>query len=217
MKEKVNNGITELVIIADKSGSMAGLEEDTIGGINAMLKEQREIEGECLVTTVFFNQEWEFVHDRVKAGDVKELTKKDYKVGGCTALIDALGSTIEHIEKIHKYARKEDIPEHVMFFITTDGLENASHKFSSDEVKRKIEAKKEEGWQFIFAGANIDAVQTAKAYGIDESNAIDYHHDSKGTRLAFKSAGLKLGAMRRNMDAGSAFWREEADEDFESR
>ncbi len=215
MKDNKKNQITELVIIVDKSGSMAGLEEDTIGGINAMLEEQRKIEGECLVTAVLFNHEWEFIYDRVKLEEVKKLTKKDYKVGGCTALIDALGTSLEHIEMIHKYIRKEDVPEHVMFFITTDGLENASHKFSSAEVKKKIEAKKELGWEFVFAGANIDAVETAKTYGIDEDNAINYHHDSRGTRVVYNSIGNKLCAMRMNMD--SSDWRDEADEDFSSR
>ncbi|MCQ2529871.1 MAG: VWA domain-containing protein [Lachnospiraceae bacterium] len=213
--EKIKNGITELVIVIDKSGSMEGLEEDTIGGINAMLKEQKSIDGECYVTAVMFNEAWEFTYDRVKLSQVKPLTKKDYRVGGCTALIDALGSSIEHIETIHKYIRKEDVPEHVMFFITTDGLENASHKFSSDDVKRKIEAKKEVGWEFVFAGANIDAVETAKTYGIAEENAFDYHADSIGTNVIYKCAGKKLGAMRRNMP--SVAWREEADADFESR
>lgn len=213
--EKIKNGITELVIVIDKSGSMEGLEADTIGGINAMLKEQKNIDGECYVTAVMFNEAWEFIYDRVNLSQVKPLTKKDYRVGGCTALIDALGSSIEHIESIHKYIRKEDVPEHVMFFITTDGLENASHKFSSHDVKRKIEAKKELGWEFVFAGANIDAVETAKSYGIAKENAFDYHHDSIGTSVAYKCAGKKLGAMRMNVVSDE--WREEADMDFESR
>ena len=150
MVEKIKNGITELVFILDRSGSMSGLESDTIGGFNAMIEKQKKQEGECFVSTVLFDNIAEVLHDRVKLSDVKPMTDKDYTVRGCTALIDAIGGAIHHIGNIHKYARNEDVPEHTVFVITTDGMENASHKYSSDDVKKMIERQKERyGWEFL--------------------------------------------------------------------
>ena len=162
MVEKIKNGVTELVFILDRSGSMSGLESDTIGGFNAMIEKQKKQNGECYVSTVLFDNVSEVLHDRVKLADIKPMTDKEYTVRGCTALIDALGGAIHHIGNVHKFARNEDVPEHTVFVITTDGMENASRKYSSDKVKAMIERQKEKyGWEFLFIGANIDAVETA--------------------------------------------------------
>ena len=166
----MKNNITELVFILDRSGSMAGLESDTIGGFNAMIEKQKKEDGECYISTVLFDDRSEVLHDRVRLSEIKPMTDKEYTVRGCTALIDALGGAIRHIGNIHKYARAEDVPEHTMFVITTDGMENASHNYSSDEVKKMIERQKNKyGGEFIFIGANIDAVNVARHYGIDEN------------------------------------------------
>lgn len=154
----MKQNLTELVFILDRSGSMTGLEADTIGGFNAMLQKQKKAEGEVLVTTVLFNHESKTIHDHAAIDKVPLLTEKDYCVGGCTALLDAVGETVEHIKNIHKYARAEDVPQHILFVITTDGMENASTKYSCAQVKRLIEQQKERGWEFLFFGANIDAV-----------------------------------------------------------
>ena len=160
------NTITELVFILDRSGSMSGLESDTIGGFNAMIEKQKKQDGDCYVSTVLFDNESRVLHDRIKLADVPKMTDEDYTVGGCTALIDAIGGAIHHIGNIHKYARPEDVPAHTMFVITTDGMENASHRYSSEEVKKMIERQKTKyGWEFLFIGANIDAVETAKHFG----------------------------------------------------
>lgn len=195
MKKNQNN-LTELVFILDRSGSMSGLEKDTVGGFNAMIEKQKKEEGACFVTTVLFNQGRETVHDRVKLENVMPLTEKEYYVQGCTALIDAIGFTVRHVESIHKYARPEDVPAHTLFVITTDGLENASKRFSSDEVKRMVEQKKEAGWEFLFIGANIDAVETAKHIGISEDRAVDYNADATGTELLFGSVSETVGCVR---------------------
>ena len=161
MKNK--NNITELVFILDRSGSMSGLESDTIGGFNSMIEKQKKQDGGCYVSTVLFDNESEVLHDRVKLGDIPKMTDRDYTVRGCTALIDAIGGAIHHIGNIHKYARSEDVPEHTMFVITTDGQENASHRYNSEQVKKMIERQKEKyGWEFLFIGANIDAAENAE-------------------------------------------------------
>ena len=195
--EKAKNNITELVFILDRSGSMAGLEGDTVGGFNAMIQKQRGLSGQCYVSTVLFDDTSFVLHDRIPLEDVPIMTQKDYTVGGCTALIDTIGDTLKHIADIHKYARAEDVPEHKLFVITTDGQENASRRFSSDEVKRMIERHKEaDGWEFIFFGANIDAVQTAARYGIDQDRAVNYDADGEGTEILFKAISDAVGCMR---------------------
>ena len=180
MKERffpMKNNITELVFILDRSGSMSGLESDTIGGFNAMIEKQKKEDGICYVSTVLFDNISEVLHDRVNLSKIKKMTDKDYTVRGCTALIDAIGGAIHHIGNIHKYARPEDVPEHTMFIITTDGMENASHRYSSDQVKKMIERQKEQyGWEFLFIGANIDAVETAAQFGIDRNREIGRAH-----------------------------------------
>ena len=210
------NNLTELVFIIDKSGSMSGLESDTIGGFNSMLKKQKKIEGKCFVSTIFFNGKSEVIHDRLPLEKVNELAEEDYEAYGCTALIDALGGAIHHIENIHKYAREEDVPEKTMFVITTDGMENASHIYTSEGVKKMVEKQKEKGWEFIFVAANIDAVETAKHYGIDEDRAVNYVHDAKGTGAVYESVCCAVESVRAKRTLGDN-WSKEISEDFKKR
>ncbi len=213
----MKNNITELVFILDRSGSMQGLEADTIGGFNSLIEKQKKEDGECFVSTVLFDDETEVLYDRVKLAEIKPMTDKDYYVRGCTALIDAVGGAIRHIGNIHKYARNEDVPEKTMFVIITDGMENASRKYSSDEVKKMIERQKEKyGWEFLFIGANIDAVETATRIGINADRAANYHSDRRGTRSVYESVGnaVKMCCKRAPL---SDDWRKEIDEDFNSR
>lgn len=213
----MENNITELVFILDRSGSMAGLESDTIGGFNALIEKQRKQEGECFVSTVLFNQSSEVVHDRVRLSEIGKMTEEDYTVGGCTALIDAIGCAIHHIGNIHKYARKEDVPEKTVFVITTDGLENASHMYSSDRVKKMVERqKKKYGWEFLFIGANIDAVETAKSFGIGRDRAVDYLADSVGTKHVFNAVSAAVCSLRESKPLDMA-WSDEIQVDFERR
>lgn len=214
--EKVKNNITELVFILDRSGSMSGLESDTIGGFNGLIEKQRKQEGECYVSTVLFDNVSEVLHDRVKLSEIEPMTDKDYTVRGCTALIDAIGGAIHHIGNIHKYARPEDVPEHTMFVITTDGLENASHKYSSDEVKKMVERQKEKfGWEFLFIGANIDSVETAKHFGIGADRAVNYHADHQGTGVVFEAVADTVCLMRESRPLGD--WSDSIKKDFDSR
>ncbi len=193
----MKNNITELVFILDRSGSMSGLESDTIGGFNSLIEKQRRQDGECFISTVLFDDVSEVLHDRVKLSEVPKMTENDYTVKGCTALIDAIGGAIHHIGNIHKYARPEDVPEHTMFVITTDGMENASHMYSSDEVKKMIERQKEKyGWEFLFIGANIDAVHTAGNFGIGADRAVNYRADSQGTEILFNTVSDTVCCMR---------------------
>lgn len=167
--------ITELIFILDKSGSMAGMESDTIGGFNSMIEKQKEAGGTVYVSTVLFSNRSEFLHDREKLDKVKPMTEKDYRVGGCTALLDAIGNAIKHIGNIHKYIREEDVPVRTMFVITTDGMENASREYSSDQIKEMIRRQeKEHKWEFLFLAANIDAVSAADSIGIRRDRAVDY-------------------------------------------
>lgn len=217
MSEKIKNGITELVFILDRSGSMSGLESDTIGGFNAMIEKQKRQDGECYVSTVLFDNVSEVLHDRVKLTDIKPMTDKEYTVRGCTALIDAIGGAIHHIGNVHKYARNEDVPEHTVFVITTDGMENASHKYSSDKVKRMIERQKEQhGWEFLFIGANIDAVETAAQYGISKDRAVNYNADEVGTHILYESVSAVVGNVRANK-AICKDWSDELSEDYKRR
>ena len=213
----MKNNVTELVFILDRSGSMAGLESDTIGGFNSMIEKQKKEEGVCYVSTVLFDNESEVLHDRVSLAEIEKMTERDYAVGGCTALIDAIGGAICHIGNIHKYARPEDVPEHTMFIITTDGYENASRIYTADKVKAMIERQKEKyGWEFLFIGANIDAVETAARYGISADRAVNYHSDSEGTRLNYEVLGETICCMRAN-EPIRADWKKMIDEDFKSR
>lgn len=219
MKEniKIHNNITELVFILDRSGSMAGLESDTIGGFNSLIEKQKKQDGKCCVSTVLFDNDSEVIHDRAELESIKPMTDKDYYVRGCTALIDAIGGAIHHIANIHKYARPEDVPEHIMFVIMTDGYENASHIYTSDKVKAMIEHEKEKyGWEFLFIGANIDAVETASRFGISEDRAVNYHADSQGTSVVYDTVADTVCCMRACAPI-SADWSEKINEDYNSR
>lgn len=210
--------LTEIVFILDRSGSMHGLERDTIGGFNSMIeKQQSEVEGDAFVSTVLFNDRSFVLHDRVPLADIKPLTEEDYQVGGMTALLDAVGDAIKHIKNIHKYAREEDRPLKTMFVITTDGYENASRHFNYNDIKRLIEEQKEVGWEFVFLGANIDAEQVAGSIGIDRDSSANYHADEMGTAHIFGAMSKRLAYARRNPRTSSAAdrsWREELDIDF---
>ncbi len=217
MKKKIKNNITELVFILDRSGSMMGLEGDTIGGFNSLIEKQKEQEGKCYVSTVLFDHESQVLHDRLELSEVPKMTSRDYFVRGNTALIDAIGGAIHHIGNIHKYARPEDVPEHTMFVITTDGMENASHCYSSDEVKKMVERqKKKYGWEFLFIGANIDSVETAKAFGIGADRAVNYHADSRGTGVLFDTVSENVGCVRADRPI-TAEWGKKIEEDYNSR
>lgn len=213
----MKNNITELVFILDRSGSMAGLESDTTGGFNALIEKQRKQNGECYVSTVLFDHVSEVLHDRVKLSEIKSMTDKDYTVRGSTALIDAIGCAIHHIGNIHKYARPEDVPEHTMFVITTDGMENASHIYTGDEVKRMIRHKKSKyGWEFLFIGANIDSVETAKQFGINADRAVNYHADSQGTAVLFETVAETVSSVRANRPIAPD-WSKNISADHKSR
>lgn len=193
----MKNNITELVFILDRSGSMSGLEGDTIGGFNAMLRQQKGQEGACYVSTVLFDNICEVLHDRVRLEDVPPMTGQDYTVRGCTALLDAIGGAIHHIGNIHKYARPEDVPERTVFVITTDGMENASRRYGSGEVKAMIQRQQEKyGWEFLFLAANIDAVETAAHIGIRSDRAVNYHADSEGTAVIYETVSQAVSQMR---------------------
>ena len=219
----MRKSLTELVFILDRSGSMSGLEADTIGGFNSMIERQRKEPGEALVSTVLFSDASRVIHDRAEINNVQPLTEKQYCVGGCTALIDAIGSAIHHIGNVHKYARSEDVPEHTIFVITTDGMENASHHYSSDEVKAMVERQKEKyGWEFLFLGANIDAVETAKDYGIDADRAVRFHNDRRGVALNYEVVSRTVGSMRAcapcmSREMVKDDWKEEIEADFMRR
>ncbi|MBO5410986.1 MAG: VWA domain-containing protein [Clostridia bacterium] len=210
----MKNNITELVFILDRSGSMAGLESDTIGGFNAMIEKQKKQDGECFVSTVLFDNDSEVLHDRVKLSEIKPMTERDYTVRGCTALIDAIGGAIHHIGNIHKYARPEDVPEHTMLVITTDGMENASHRYSSEKVKAMIERQKEKyGWEFLFIGANIDAVETAAKYGIGADRAVNYNADKEGTNIVYEAVAKAVCNVRACAPL-CADWSNDINEDY---
>ncbi len=215
--KKTDNNITELVFILDRSGSMSGLESDTIGGFNAMIEKQKKEDGEAYVSTVLFDDHSKVLHDRIQLQDVPKMTENDYTVGGCTALIDAIGDAIHHIGNIHKYARPEDVPAHTIFIITTDGQENSSHKYTSDKVKKIIERQKEKyGWEFLFIGANIDAVETAAHFGIAKNRAVNYHADEAGTQILYQTLSQPISAVR-NGAAISDSWCGEINADYQSR
>ncbi|MBQ9604717.1 MAG: VWA domain-containing protein [Firmicutes bacterium] len=211
----MKNNTTELVFILDRSGSMAGLESDTIGGYNSMLEKQKNEGGEVIVSTVLFDSVSEVIHDRVPLGELNPMTDKDYYVRGCTALLDALGGAIHHISGVHK-ADKANAPEKTLFVITTDGMENSSRVYGIDKVKKMVEKKKKKGWEFLFLGANIDAIATAGAFGIDESRAVNFKCDSAGTRLNYEVLAKAVCGFRKNA-ALAEDWKAEIDEDFEAR
>jgi len=208
---------TELVFILDRSGSMTGLEADTIGGYNNLIAKQQKEAGECRLTTVLFDNQYELLHDRVNLKDVSHMTEREYWVRGSTALLDAIGITIQRIAAAQKYASPGQKADKVLFVITTDGMENASHEYTASAVRRMIEEEKEKyGWEFLFLGANIDAVETAAGFGIDASRAVNYHSDSRGTKLNYETVSKAVSHMRA---CGSICddWSAAIDEDYQSR
>lgn len=210
--------MTEIVFILDRSGSMAGLEKDTIGGFNAMIDKQRKESGDALVSTVLFDDEIKVIHDRLDINNVPNLTDKEYYVCGCTALLDAIGGAIHHIGNIHKYARKEDVPKKTLFIITTDGMENASRHYDYDRIRKMINRQKSRyGWEFMFLGANIDAEKEAGKIGIEESMAVNYNCDEMGTTLNFEVMSEVITNFRANKAHLNARWKDRIEEDYKNR
>ena len=213
----MKKNLTELVFILDRSGSMAGMVADTIGGFNSLIEKQQREPGEAYVSTVLFNEESVVLHDRVSVTEVKPMTRNDYCPYGCTALLDAVGDAIHHIGNVHKYAREEDVPEHTLFVITTDGLENASHRYTAERVKQLITRQKEKyGWEFLFLGANIDAVGTASRIGISADRAANFHNDAQGIQTNFDALNTAVH-MARCCREIRADWKESIDQDYNSR
>jgi uncharacterized protein YegL len=220
----MRENLTEIVFILDRSGSMSGLESDTIGGFNSMIAKQQKEEGEAIVSTVLFDDETDVIHDRVAIGEVKKLTEEDYYVRGCTALLDAVGGAIHHIGNVHKYAREEDRPAKTLFVITTDGLENASRHYSFKDVKKLIKRQQEKyNWEFLFLGANIDAIEVAGNMGISRDRAANYNCDEIGTALNYQVLEAAVTRVRKCKAADMAMtfaggaWKADIDRDYEKR
>lgn len=223
----MNNNLTEIIFILDRSGSMSGLEADTIGGFNSLIEKQKKEEGEALVSTVLFSDDSEVIYDRVDINKVEPMNDKQYYVRGCTALLDAVGGAIEHMQKVRKYAREEERAGKVLFIITTDGMENASHRYSHEKVKRMIkDVQTEMGWEFVFLGANIDSVSVAGGMGISPSRAVNYNCDEAGTSINFGALSKLVSSARQcrtsvemnmMMEAPRAGWREDIDADYAKR
>ena len=198
----MKKGLTELVFILDRSGSMRGLEADTIGGFNALLEKQKKEEGEALVSVVLFDDRFEVLYDRMDIRKVEPMNDSQYYVRGCTALLDALGGAIHHIGNVHKYARREDVPEKTLFIITTDGMENASRQYTYDQVRKMVERQKERyHWEFLFLGANMDAISVARRFGIQANRAVNYENDSEGTALNFEVMSRAVSCARMSSSA----------------
>ncbi len=217
----MRKNLTEIVFIIDKSGSMSGLEPDTIGGFNSMLSKQREEEGEAFVSTVLFDTHQTVLHDRVPLDKIKDMTRDQYRVGGCTALLDAMGDAIRHIGNVHKYAREEDRPEKTIFIITTDGYENSSRRYSYDDIRRLVERQKEKyHWEFLFLGANIDAISVAGRFGIHADRAVTYEHDAYGTSLNYEAMSDALSSFRCSAPDEAPIadnWKEKVEQDYARR
>jgi uncharacterized protein YegL len=207
----------ELVFILDRSGSMAGLEDDTIKGFNSLMNKQRNEVGEAIITTVLFDHSYELLHDRINLKSIRNITDKEYYVRGSTALLDAIGYTIDKIGNVQKVTQEEHRADKVLFVITTDGMENSSRKFNYKMIKQMIENQKRKyNWEFIFMGANMDAISVANTFGIDANRAVNYHSDQKGTSLNFKSMSKVVSDLRMNQSIDED-WKNEIDEDFKSR
>lgn len=209
--------LTEVVFILDRSGSMFHMVQDTIGGFNSMLEKQKKETGEALISTVLFSSRSEVLHDRVNIREVAPITEKEYQVGGNTALIDAIGGAVHHIGNVHKYARAEDVPEHTIFIIITDGMENASCHYTSDQVKHMIQRQKEKyGWEFLFLGANIDAVETASRFGIGADRSANYHNDAEGQAANYLDVSDAISSVRSHA-ALKANWKDRIESDYKKR
>ncbi len=221
----MKKGLTEVVFILDRSGSMSGLEADTIGGFNSMIAKQKKEEGEVIISTVLFDDVSEVLYDRVDLNKIEPMNDNQYYVRGCTALLDAIGGAIHHIATVHKYARDEDRPEKTMFVITTDGMENASRSYTYHEVKKMVEKQKSKyNWEFLFIGANIDAIDVAGRFGIKKDRAVNYVHDERGTAALYNSVSNAVSAMRcapscKEVDAmlEMSAWSADINEDYEKR
>ena len=214
----MKKNLTEIVFILDRSGSMAGLEQDTIGGFNSMIQRQKLEEGQALVSTVLFDTERDVIHDRVDIRNIQPMTEKEYYVRGCTALLDAVGKAIHHIGNVHKYAREEDRPEKTLFIITTDGMENASRSYTYDRVKAMIQRQQEQyGWEFLFLGANIDAAREAARFGIHADRAANYHADHQGTAVIYEAMNEAVCNVRKYSAPLSANWKRNVDADYKKR
>lgn len=217
-KRNTSSKLTELVMILDRSGSMGGLESDTIGGYNSFLQKQKETEGRALVSTVLFDDVSEVLYDRIPLEEMPQMTDKDYQVRGCTALLDALGGAIHHIRKLQKSLPEDQRPDKTIFVITTDGLENASHVYTYDKVKRMVEKRKEKnGWEFIFLGANINAIEVAGWMGITEDRAVNFVNDAEGTALNYQVLADAVSEMRCCEMSIGADWKDEIDADYDAR
>lgn len=213
----MQENLTELVFILDESGSMHDLVADTIGGFNSLIEQQKLLEGECLVSVVLFNQTQKVLFDRVALTMIPPLGEKEYQPSGTTALLDAMGGAIHHIGNVHKYARESDRPAHTMFIITTDGMENASSRYSAPSVRYMVERQKiKYGWEFLFLGANIDAVETARTYGIDERTTVRFHNDSQGVDINCKIVQEAIHCVRSGRELDRS-WKERAEKDYASR
>ncbi len=213
----MKKGLTELVFILDRSGSMSGLESDTIGGYNALLQKQKKESGEVVITTVLFDDKYELLHDRINLRGIEPITEKEYFVRGCTALLDAVGKTLNKIGNVQKHTTEGERAEHVMFVITTDGMENASREFSYGKVRKMIEHQKSKyNWEFIFLGANLDAIATAERFGISKDRATNYNADSEGTLLNYEVISETVSCMRASRSI-SENWKERIEEDFKKR
>lgn len=213
----MKKNLTELVFILDRSGSMESLASDTIGGFNSMIGKQKKEDGDCLVTAVLFNQKTEILFDRIPLSGIAGMTDRDYVPGGSTALLDAMGETIKHIGNIHRYVREEDRPEHTIFVITTDGMENASCVYSSEKIKEMIREKQDKDhWEFLFLGSNIDAVETAREYGIDEDHSVEYMNDPKGIETFYEAQADAISTVRKGRKLGSE-WKAATMEDLSLR
>lgn len=213
----MKSNVTEIVFILDKSGSMAGLESDTIGGFNSMLKKQKKAEGEAFVTTALFNHHYELLHDRINVKGISPMTEEDYEVGGTTALLDAIGMSIQKIVNVQKHTSEDERAEKVLFVITTDGMENSSREYTPDKIKKMISHQKEKyGWDFIFLGANIDAISTAAKFGIDEDFAVDYHADNIGTQLNYESVSEAVVKLRSGKKIDRS-WKKDIERDYHKR
>lgn len=218
----MKKNLTEIVFILDRSGSMSGLEADTIGGYNSLLEKQKKEDGEAIVSTVLFDDTQEVLHDRVNLDRMKPITDREYYVRGCTALLDAVGGAIHHIGNVHKYAREEDRPEKTLFIITTDGMENASRRYTYDKVKKMVERQKEKyGWEFLFLGANIDAIEVAGRFGIGADRAVNYECDAMGTAVNYKVLSKAVSRVRESACCASVAlgedWKEEIEADYQKR
>ena len=219
----MKKGLTELVFILDRSGSMSGLEKDTIGGFNSMIEKQKKEDGEVIVSTVLFDDHMKVIHNRIPMEQIKNLTDKDYYVGGCTALLDAMGNAIKHINQVQKSLPEDEQPEKTMFIITTDGQENSSHDYTYEKIKKMVEKKQnKKHWEFLFLGANIDAIGTAAGLGIRADRAVNYHSDAVGTAVNYRALSKAVSSYRKaespmEVDACMAGWDEEIVADYEER